>query len=141
MQFPFYSIFGLFVCNEYNMHQIRHNKNNTIHGTYRSPNVTLKLLLENRPALAASLKHKIETFLEGSEGTLVFSFDGLVPNVLLKLERDADSYRVSLTKKMEVKKENMDGLVSMLSDMALACDSRPDEDPVPTSSNDLMGYQ
>jgi hypothetical protein len=123
------------------MHQIKHNKNNTIHGTYRSPNVTLKVLLENRPALAASLKHKIETFLEGSEGTLVFSFDDRVPNVLLKLERDADSYRVSLTKKMEVKKENMDGLVSMLSDMALACDSRPDDDPVPTSSNDLMGSQ
>ena len=103
--------------------------------------MTLKVLLENRPALAASLKHKIETFLEGSEGTLVFSFDDRVPNVLLKLERDTDSYRVSLTKKMEVKKENMDGLVSMLSDMALACDSRPDEDPVPTSSNDLMGSQ
>ena len=121
------------------MIRVKHNKNNTIHGTYSSPNVTLKLLLENKPALANSLKHKIETFLEGSEGTLVFSFDGHVPNVLLRLDREADSYRVSLTKKIEVKKENMDGIVSMLTDMALACDSGPDEDPTGSSTNNLMG--
>ena len=120
------------------MIRIKHNKDNTIHGTYRSPDITLKLLLENKSVCGNALKHKIDTFLEGDDGTLVFSFDGRVPNVMLKLERETNSYQVSFTRKMEIKKENMDDIVSLLQKMASACDSGICEDTSVSSSINLL---
>jgi hypothetical protein len=120
------------------MIRIKQNKDTSIHGTYRSGEVHLKLLLENNPELARTLQQKLETFVEGDEGTLVFSFNSRIPQGILKLERDRDSYQVSFTKKMEITKEHMDEIVSMLSQMSSACDKPTEDQPRVASSTNLL---
>jgi hypothetical protein len=117
------------------MIQVKQNKNNTIHGTYRSPELTLKLLIENKPAIGNSLKHKIDAFLEGDNGVLVCPLNAKIPHAILKLDREKDSYQVTLIKKMEIQKENMSDIVSLLEKMASACDEVPSEDPIGSFTN------
>lgn len=96
------------------MIRVKENSDKTIHGTYKSKEMTLKLLLENKKSLAESLKHKIEIFQETDDAILNQSFN----NYSIRLEKDSGDYTISLTKKLNIKKENMDSIEKMLLDMA-----------------------
>ena len=96
------------------MIRIKENSDRTIHGTYKSKEVTLKLLLENKKSLAESLKHKIEIFQETDDAILNQSFG----KYSIRLEKDSGNYSITLTKKLVVKKEHMDSVEKMILDMA-----------------------
>jgi len=96
------------------MIRVKENSDKTIHGTYKSKEMTLKLLLENKKSLAESLKHKIEIFQETDDAVLNQSFT----NYSIRLEKDSGDYTISLTKKLNIKKENMDSVEKMILDMA-----------------------
>ena len=96
------------------MIRVKENSDKTIHGTYKSKEMTLKLLLENKKSLAESLKHKIEIFQETDDAVLNQSFT----NYSIRLEKDSGDYTISLTKKLNIKKENMDSIEKMILDMA-----------------------
>jgi len=96
------------------MIRVKENSDKTIHGTYKSKEMTLKLLLENKKSLAESLKHKIEIFQETDDAVLNQSFT----NYSIRLEKDSGDYSISLTKKLNIKKENMDSVEKMILDMA-----------------------
>jgi len=96
------------------MIRVKENSDKTIHGTYKSKEMTLKLLLENKKSLAESLKHKIEIFQETDDAILNQSFT----NYSIRLEKDSGDYTISLTKKLNIKKENMDSVEKMILDMA-----------------------
>ena len=96
------------------MIRVKENSDKSIHGTYKSKEMTLKLLLENKKSLAESLKHKIEIFQETGDAVLNQSFT----NYSIRLEKDSGDYTISLTKKLNIKKENMDSVEKMILDMA-----------------------
>ena len=96
------------------MIRIKENSDKTIHGTYKSKEVTLKLLLENKKSLAESLKHKIEIFQETDDAILNQSFG----KYSIRLEKDSGNYSITLTKTLNVKKEHMDSVEKMILDMA-----------------------
>jgi DNA-binding ferritin-like protein len=96
------------------MIRVKENSDKTIHGTYKSKEMTLKLLLENKKSLAESLKHKVEIFQETDDAVLNQSFT----NYSIRLEKDSGNYTISLTKKLNIKKENMDSVEKMILDMA-----------------------
>ena len=96
------------------MIRIKENSDRTIHGTYKSKEVTLKLLLENKKSLAESLKHKIEIFQETDDAILNQSFG----KYSIRLEKDSGNYSITLTKTLNVKKEHMDSVEKMILDMA-----------------------
>jgi replicative superfamily II helicase len=96
------------------MIRVKENSDKSIHGTYKSKEMTLKLLLENKKSLAESLKHKIEIFQETDDAVLNQSFT----NYSIRLEKDSGDYTISLTKKLNIKKENMDSIEKMILDMA-----------------------
>jgi hypothetical protein len=96
------------------MIRVKENSDKTIHGTYKSKGMTLKLLLENKKSLAESLKHKIEIFQETDDAILNQSFT----NYSIRLEKDSGDYTISLTKTLNVKKEDMDSVEKMILDMA-----------------------
>ena len=96
------------------MIRVKENSDKTIHGTYKSKEMTLKLLLENKKLLAECLKHKIEIFQETDDAVLNQSFT----NYSIRLEKDSGDYSISLTKKLNIKKENMDSVEKMILDMA-----------------------
>jgi 23S rRNA-/tRNA-specific pseudouridylate synthase len=104
------------------MIRIHINSDASVHGTYKSKDVTLKLLMENKTSLGALLNERIDAFQEGDEGAFVFSFDHRQPHTVLRLDKDASGECVvSLTKKMRIPKENMRQIESMLHQMADAC--------------------
>ena len=96
------------------MIRVKENSDKTIHGTYKSKGMTFKLLLENKKSLAESLKHKIEIFQETDDAILNQSFT----NYSIRLEKDSGNYTISLTKTLNVKKEDMDSVEKMILDMA-----------------------
>ena len=96
------------------MIRIKENSDKTIHGTYKSKEMTLKLLLENKKSLAESLKHKIEIFQETDDAILNQSFG----KYSIRLEKDSGNYSITLTKTLNVKKEHMDSVEKMILDMA-----------------------
>lgn len=96
------------------MIRIKENSDKTIHGTYKSKGMTFKLLLENKKSLAESLKHKIEIFQETDDAILNQSF----AKYSIRLEKDSGNYSITLTKKLDVKKEDMDSVEKMILDMA-----------------------
>ena len=96
------------------MIRIKENSDKTIHGTYKSKEITLKLLLENKKSLAESLKHKIEIFQETDDAILNQSFG----KYSIRLEKDSGNYSITLTKTLNVKKEHMDSVEKMILDMA-----------------------
>lgn len=111
------------------MIRIKENSDKTIHGTYKSKGVTLKLLLENKKSLAESLKHKIEIFQETDDAILNQSFG----KYSIRLEKDSGDYSISLTKTLNVKKEHMDSVEKMILDMAELV--KDNTTPVDTSSS------
>ena len=114
------------------------NKDTSIHGTYKSKEVTLKLLMANNTSLGERLKQMVDVFREGEEGTLVFSFDNHEPQTFLRLDKDGDECQVSLTKKMTISKEHLTNIESMLEHMANECTLGGDVQPHATSSTDLL---
>jgi hypothetical protein len=96
------------------MIRVKENSDKTIHGTYKSKGMTFKLLLENKKSLAESLKHKIEIFQETDDAILNQSFS----KYSIRLEKDSGNYTISLTKTLNVKKEDMDSVEKMILDMA-----------------------
>lgn len=96
------------------MIRVKENSDKTIHGTYKSKEMTFKLLLENKKSLAESLKHKIEIFQETDDAILNQSFS----KYSIRLEKDSGNYTISLTKTLNVKKEDMDSVEKMILDMA-----------------------
>ena len=87
--------------------------------------------MENK--LGAMLNERIDAFQEGDEGSFVFSVDTHNPRIVLRLEKDASGECVvSLTKKMDITKEHMLQIESMLHQMADACTA---EHYVPSSTS------
>ena len=102
------------------MLKVHKNKDKSIHGTYKSKDITLKLLLENRKVLGEQLKKKVELFQAEDDNILQFSFDCKTPHHL-KLEKSDDEYKISLTKYLVVKKDSMTEVEKLLLTMAEQC--------------------
>jgi len=113
------------------MLKVHKNKDKSIHGTYKSNDITLKLLLENRKVLGEQLKNKVELFQAEDDNTLQFSFDGKRSHHL-KLEKSNDEYKISLTKHLVVKKDSMIQVEKLLLEMAEQCTE--DDNVVMTNS-------
>jgi hypothetical protein len=105
------------------MIRVHVNKDTSVHGTYKSKDVTLKLLMANKKSLGTLLCDKIDTFHEGDDGVFVFSFDnGDSPHTTLRLDKDINGEcQVSLTKKINISKEHLLQIESMLYQMANSC--------------------
>jgi len=101
------------------MIHVQENSNKTIHGTYKSKEMTLKVLLPNKRLVADSLKRKVEIFQETDDAVLTTVFNNK-DECTLKLEKDSGTYAISFTKKIIIKKENMDMIEKMLLDMSNA---------------------
>lgn len=102
------------------MLKVHKNKDKSIHGTYKCKDMKIKLLLENRKVLGEQLKKKVELFQAEDDNTLQFSFDCKTPHHL-KLEKSDDQYKISLTKYLIVKKDNMAQVENLLLAMAEQC--------------------
>jgi K+/H+ antiporter YhaU regulatory subunit KhtT len=121
------------------MIRVHVNKDTSVHGTYKSKDITLKLLMQNKTSLGALLNERIDAFQEGDEGSFVFSFDHREPCTTLRLDKDATGECVvSLTKKMSVTKEHMSQIESMIHQMADACTLEHCAPPSPASSTQLL---
>ena len=116
------------------------NKDTSIHGTYKSKDVTLKLLMSNKKSLGTLMGEKLDTFHEGDDGVFVFSFDtGKSPNITLRLDKDpSGECQVTLTKKMNISKEHLLEIESMLHQMANSCTVENQVPPNTPSSSHLL---
>jgi hypothetical protein len=105
------------------MIRVHVNSDTSIHGTYKSKDVTLKLLMSNKKSLGTLLSGKLDAFHEGDDGVFVFSFDtGKSPDITLRLDKDTSGEcQVTLTKKMNISKEHLLEIESMLHQMANSC--------------------
>lgn len=103
------------------MIRVKKNKDKSIHGTYKSKDMTLKLLLENKKTLAETLKHKIEIFRETDDAILTQSFN-YIRDYNIRLEKDCNNYTVSLTKTLKIDREHMDNIEKMLLEMIQTID-------------------
>ena len=115
------------------MIHVQVNTDTSVHGTYKSKEVTLKLLMSNKKSLGTLLSEKIETFQEGDDGVFIFSFDtGKSPHTTLRLDKDPDGEcHITLTKKMSVSKDHLLQIETMLQEMASLCTI---EQSVPTGT-------
>jgi hypothetical protein len=95
---------------------IKKNKDKTLHGTYKTKEMTLKLLLDNKKTTAENLKHKIEIFRETDDAVLTHPFK-CKGDYNLRIEKDSGTYTISLTHTVNIKKENMDNIEKMLLEM------------------------
>jgi hypothetical protein len=116
------------------MIRVRENKNNTIHGTYKSKDVTLKVLIKNDVAHAENIQTRLETFRETDVGVVNLSLEGCV----LKLDKDVDTCTVSLTKTLSVSKEHMIQLEGLLLQMCSTATENPVKMVTASSSTDLL---
>lgn len=121
------------------MIRVHANKDTSIHGTYKSKEVTLKLLMENKTSLGEQLNQKVDIFHEGEEGTFVCSFNNCIYQTVLRLDKDGgDTCEISLTKKMTISKDHLPHIESMLKQMGDACTIETQTHPAATSSTDLL---
>lgn len=95
------------------MIKVHENKDKSIHGTYKCKDMTLKLHIENKKSIGEELKNKVEIFREGDEGTLVFSSNYKSPHTI-KLEKENDFCKITLTKYLIIKKEHMTQIEELL---------------------------
>jgi hypothetical protein len=102
------------------MLKVHTNKSGTVHGSYKCPELSLSLLTDGKQTTGDILKSKVEAFREGEDGVLVFSSD-CKRSYTVRLDRDKDSYKVSFTKTLNIKKENMDQIESLMLAIADAC--------------------
>jgi hypothetical protein len=92
------------------------NKDKSVHGVYKSKDITLKILIENKKTLANIIKKKLEIFRETDDATFTQTFN-FKHNYSLKLDKDSGKYSVSLTKNLDIQKENMDDIEKMILEM------------------------
>lgn len=103
------------------MIHVHKNKNNTIHGTYKAKDMTLKVLMKNDVAHAENIKTRLEMFRETDTGVINLSLEGCS----VKLDKDADTRTVSLTKTLSVSNEHMARIEEVLLQMCSAATHNP----------------
>jgi hypothetical protein len=92
------------------MIRVHVNKNDTVHATYKSKDVTLKVLMKNDVTHAGMLKTRVEGFRESECATISLPLERCV----LKLDKDMDVCTVSLTKTVTIPKDDMMSIEQML---------------------------
>ncbi len=113
---------------------IHKNKNGTIHGTYKTKQVTLKVLMKNDVTQAENIKSRIETFRETDTGVLTLPLEGCV----LKFEKDAGTCEISMIKKLTVPIGHLNGIEDMLTEMCAAADKTAVHMPAVSSATNLL---
>ena len=116
------------------MIRVHKNKNDTIHGAYKSKDVTLKVLMKNDTVHAEHIKTRVEAFRETDCGTISLPLERCV----LKLDKDADMCTISLTKTLTVTKEHMDQIEKMLIEMCDATTIHQASTTTASSSSNLL---
>lgn len=113
---------------------IRKKKNDTVHGTYKTKQVTLKVLMKNDMTHAENIKSRIEAFRETDTGAITLPLEGC----LLKFDKDAGTCDISMTKKVTVPIGHLSGIEDMILQMCATTDKNPAHMTGVTSGTNLL---